>query len=185
MTISQQYQQDLTNMHKRKSFGNRSKLPQQLKDVIEQYQIQSILDFGCGKGNLVKTLREEYPNMKVYGYDPGNAEFSTLPAEVDLIYSTDVLEHIEPEFLSQTIADLSSRTSLMYHIIACHPAKKFLPDGRNAHLIIEPPLWWNKQLQNLKDYTILTESTKEWVATPKKGPTIDVVKYEVLLKRNA
>jgi hypothetical protein len=35
-----------------------------------------------------------------------------------------------------------------WFIIACYPAKKLLPDGRNAHLIIESPIWW---LDKIKD----------------------------------
>jgi len=33
-----------------------------------------------------------------------------------------------------------------YHLIACHPAKKTLSDGRNAHLIIENPDWWKVKM---------------------------------------
>ena len=69
----------------------------------------------------------------------------------------------------------------MYHLIACHPAKKCLSDGRNAHLIIESPTWWRSKLQSI-DYQIVSEKITQYQATPKKGPTIDVVKYIVTVE---
>jgi hypothetical protein len=41
--------------------------------------------------------------------------------------------------------------------IACYPAKKHLPDGRNAHLIVESPDWWRKQLLTNMNVTIVKE----------------------------
>ena len=31
-------------------------------------------------------------------------------------------------------------------VIACRPANRHLDDGRNAHLIVEPPDWWLKKI---------------------------------------
>jgi hypothetical protein len=35
--------------------------------------------------------------------------------------------------------------------IASKPAKKFLSDGRNAHLIQEGPIWWLERLSKYFD----------------------------------
>jgi hypothetical protein len=42
-------------------------------------------------------------------------------------------------------------------VIATRPAKKHLPDGRNAHLIVQDSDWWLGQLE--KRWTVQTKST--------------------------
>ena len=183
--ITDNYKNDLKKLHKSKAFGNRSKIPAEVTRCIEEYNIRSILDFGCGKGNVVAALKETYPNLKVYGYDPGRDGYDALPDSVDMIISTDVLEHIEPELLEETLLDLAKRTDkVMYHLIACHPAKKSLSDGRNAHLIVETPDWWKNKLATVLDWKMYNENTQEYLAQPKKGPSIQVVKYTVTLEKN-
>ena len=182
MSYSDNYKKSLIELHESKAFGNKSSIPQEVIDCIEKYQITSILDFGCGKGNFLTTLKERYPDITVFGFDPGNDLFSTLPDKVDMIYSSDVLEHIEPEHLTETLVDLKKRCStVMYHLIACHPAKRIMHDGRNAHLIIESPTWWQAKLQSV-DYQIVSEKIIQYQAVPKKGPTIDVVKYIITVE---
>jgi hypothetical protein len=135
---------------------------------------------------VVKALKEKYPNLQVYGYDPGRDGLEILPERVDMIISTDVLEHIEPKLLEETLLDLAKRTNkVMYHLIACHKSKKSLPDGRNAHLIVETPDWWKKKLAKTLKWKMYNEKITEHTATKlKKGPPIHVVKYEVTLEKN-
>jgi hypothetical protein len=52
-------------------------------------------------------------------------------------------------------------------VISLIPAKKTLPDGRNAHLILEKPHWWKDKLAN---YFIITNeevNDKEYVVEVK------------------
>jgi SAM-dependent methyltransferase len=185
MTVTADYAESLKKLHESKAFGNRANIPTEVIRCIEEYNIQSILDFGCGKGNVVTALKETYPNLKVYGYDPGREGFDALPDNVDMIISTDVLEHVEPNLLNETLLDLAKRTNkVMYHLIACHPAKKCLPDGRNAHLIVETPEWWKNKLSTVLGWKMYNENTFEYLAQPKKGPSIQVVKYTVTLEKN-
>jgi hypothetical protein len=182
MSYSDSYKETLKELHKSKAFGNKSSIPQEVIDCIEKYQVNSILDFGCGKGNFMTTLKEHYPSIEIFGFDPGNELFSILPNKVDMIYSSDVLEHIEPDHLIETLVDLKARCSkVMYHLIACHPAKRGMRDGRNAHLIIENPDWWRLKLQSI-DYQIVSEKITQYQAAPKKGPTIDVIKYIITVE---
>ena len=182
MSYSESYKKTLKELHQSKAFGTKSSIPREVVDCIEKYQVNSVLDFGCGKGNFLTTLKEHYPDITVFGFDPGNEMFSTLPDKVDMIYSSDVLEHIESEHLTETLVDLKTRCSkVMYHLIACHPAKRGTGDGRNAHLIIENPDWWRLKFQSV-DYQILSEKITQYQATPKKGPTIDVIKYIITVE---
>ena len=182
MSYSNTYKEMLKELHQSKAFGSKSAIPQEVVDCIEQYQVQSFLDFGCGKGYFLQSLKEQYPHIEIIGFDPANENFQLLPDKVDMIYSSDVLEHIEPEKLEETMVDLKSRCSkVMYHLIACHPAKKSLSDGRNAHLIIESPTWWKNKLESLS-WKILKERVDEFTTRLKKGPPIDVVKYIIIVE---
>lgn len=184
MAHSNEYQKELTLLHsKKKSFGTSGNIPKIVKSLIEEKSLSSILDYGAGKGNTSKAFLEEYPDITLYSYDPATFP-GPLPNQVDLIYSSDVLEHIEPELINTSLEDLCNRAQrYQYHLIACHPAKKSLSDGRNAHLIVETPSWWKDKIKNLQGWKIIHEEIIEYVATVKKGPPISVIKYVVLMER--
>jgi len=180
--ISEDYKNQLANLHKNPVFGDMKDIPQEVKLLIEKHNITSILDFGCGKGLLVEALKKQYPHILVYGYDPSNLETSSLPKNVDMIISFDVLEHVEPNYIDDTLSNLKIMCNkVMHHVIACHPAKRILQDGRNAHLIIEPPNWWRQKLSNNINWQFSFEDTISYVSNPKKGSPINVIKYKVTL----
>jgi len=160
--ITDEYRKTLNKIHKETNFGKRGKIPKSLKSFIDEVKPKSLIDFGCGKGRLLTTLKEEYNQIKVTGYDPGNTDFDTPIDDhfVDLLISTDVLEHIEPEFLETTISFLSQRSRYFWHLIALSPAKRILPDGRNAHLIQESQEWWRDKFLNT-GCKIIKEGYKE------------------------
>lgn len=146
--INPEYQAQLATMHGQGRFVRGSKLLKSVKPFLNEYQPLSLLDFGCGQGGLMSSIQENFANIKVSGYDPGNAEHDTIPNEsFDAVISADVFEHIEPEHLDatlQTINDLMIRCG--WFRIACYPAKKILLDGRNAHLIVQSPEWWRSKI---------------------------------------
>lgn len=150
MKISQEYADQLKKMHSGgKKLGYGDIPPYTLIGVIKSHSISSVLDFGCGHGTMMGRIKEIYPNLSIQGYDPGIEKYSIFPETVDLIYSTDVLEHIEPHLLDDTLNTLWHTGRCQYHKIACHPAKKNLPDGRNCHLIVESPNWWLEKIKSI------------------------------------
>ena len=184
MTHSIEYAEQLKKLHETsKNWGVRVEIPEKVIWCIENFSIKSILDFGCGKGTVINSIKEKYPHVETHGYDP--AFSNNLPEKVDMVMSTDVLEHIEPEELDNTINDLKNRANILhYHLIACHKAKKELPDGRNAHLIIETPDWWQRKLGEW-DWEFLHEDIISYMKYPKKQPTarpMAVTKYETIIK---
>lgn len=183
--ISKEYKKILSSIHENTSFGKRSKIPPYLDNFIKEVSPSSILDFGCGKGRLVERLKEEYPNIEIIGYDPCNEKFdkSIDNLHVDLLISTDVLEHIEPVFLDETLQFLSSKSKYIYHLISCAPAKLVLPDGRNAHLIQESKEWWKTKFINL-GYNILKEDYSEFYKTSKVVNKPILVKNYFLMAKN-
>ncbi len=149
--ITESYREILKNLNGLDNFGKRKKTPKFLNSIINSNNPKSILDFGCGTGALITTLQQEYPQKRIEGYDPGNQKYSNkFENEIfDLVISTDVLEHIEPEHLQVTLEFLKSKSRRFYHLIALAPSRVFLPDGRNAHLILESKDWWKNQFINL------------------------------------
>lgn len=116
----------------------------------------TVLDYGCGKGHLKPALYELRKDVIVYEYDPGIPGKDQEPPRVDVLVCTDVLEHVEYEFLPQTLRYLDTLTiDKMFLIIAVREAGSSLPDGRNTHLIIQPAEWWIAQLnEHLPDFEI-------------------------------
>jgi cyclopropane fatty-acyl-phospholipid synthase-like methyltransferase len=184
--ISSEYKKILQREHRRASFGKRAKIPPHLFEFIVDHNPQTILDFGCGKGKLVETLKDRFPDKIITGYDPANPEFDhPIDNKVyDLIYSSDVLEHVEPVFIDQTLAYLSTKSKYIYHLIALSPAKLILADGRNAHLIQETTEWWKQKFIN-NGYTILKEDYSESIKykTSMVAPML-VKKYFIMAKND-
>jgi hypothetical protein len=183
--ISEKYKTMLKEIHDSTPFGKRSKIPKYLKDFVEHTKPMSILDFGCGKGRLVARLQEDFPTITIQGYDPGNTIFDINLDEVkvDLLISTDVLEHVEPEHIDKTLEYLSTKSRYIYHLIALSPAKLILPDGRNAHLIQESPDWWRQRFLDI-GYKIFKEDYQEFYKIP-KGTTrqMQIKKYFIMAEK--
>jgi hypothetical protein len=105
--------------------------------------VESVLDYGAGKGYLAKAL--DFP---IWQYDPAIPEIAETPRPADLVVCTDVLEHIEPERLTYVLGDLRRCVKRIgYFVIHTGPASKTLPDGRNTHLIQHGETWWRKKLE--------------------------------------
>lgn len=112
-----------------------------VKELMREQHCETLLDYGCGKGSLVQQI------PGAVGYDPALPEFSERPDPADLVVCTDVLEHIEPDLLDNVLTDLRTLSKrCVYIIVSCRPAAKTLPDGRNAHLIVESQSWWMAKL---------------------------------------
>jgi hypothetical protein len=144
--ISEPYRATLKKMNaKQKNFGCGSK---KRREYIKSLGYEDILDYGCGKGKLGLGRK----------YDPALPHFAADPEPADLLVSTDVLEHIEPDFLDNVLTHMKSKMKKAgYFTIGCAKAAKKLPDGRNAHLIVQPPEWWLDKLAQY--FTVVSSST--------------------------
>lgn len=100
---------------------------------------KKVLDYGCGKCTLNLAL----PMLDVTNYDPCIDEYAEKPVPHPLVVCTDVLEHIEPDCLEDVLDHLLALTEkAVFLAVSTRPAMKFLSDGRNAHLIIQPVEMW-------------------------------------------
>ncbi len=184
MIITETYASQLKQMHDQpeKKLGFGEEPPAKLLEILENTNYESILDFGCGKGIILDNVQSRFPLKKVLGYDPGVDKFSVYPENIDFIYSVDTLEHIEPNFLNNVLLNLLKDSKHQYHLIACHPAKKNLPDGRNCHLIIEEPSWWIEKIKSIVNDTADILYTNSYQTITKHGKINTYCEIEIKRK---
>jgi hypothetical protein len=146
MLISADYREQNIQLHEANpSYGiGGLKWVHRVKDLMREHDYKNVLDYGCGKGELKNNLPRW---LEVFEYDPAIPGKDNKDQSADLVVCTDVLEHIEPDLFDGVLEHLRTVTvkKLIFNI-ALRPAKKALPDGRNAHLILESPEWWNARL---------------------------------------
>lgn len=161
--ISEDYRNQLIKLHEdNPKFGYAGfKWANIINNVVTSNKFSTVLDYGCGKGMLIKEMQERGCKAKITGYDPAVSEFNFPPPRAELVTCIDVLEHIEPYYLGDVLTHLAYLTEkMLVCVISTRPAKKTLPDGRNAHLIVRSEGWWLDML-NLHMVFINAEQTIE------------------------
>jgi len=134
--------------------GKGDKWAKAVRDLVRRYDATSVLDYGCGQGALCRALRTELAKegrietLRIAEYDPAIDGKEGLPYFADLVVCTDVLEHVEPALLANVLGHLRALAKkAVFVVIATRPSNKTLPDGRNAHLILEDAAWWTARLE--------------------------------------
>lgn len=129
-----------------KSYGASSlKFIDEISVFIDHLKPKTVLDYGCGKGALIKGLKEKYPEVDFLGYDPAIPGKDVLPqGPFDLVINTDVLEHIPEQELPEVIATIASLSDCVYFNLHHVLAKTVLPNGENAHCTVKPPQWYHE-----------------------------------------
>jgi hypothetical protein len=163
-TLSDEYRLQLQEMHQpdedgrtwgatavRRVYEIVEKIEQARGDTLMATPRCTILDYGSADGKFLKQvsrrgLLEHYPEIQCY--DPGIPEYWDEPDPAWFVMCIDVLEHIEPEYLDKVLEHIRSKCThrFLFHI-AMSPARQILPDGRNAHLIVEDEQWWRERLE--------------------------------------
>ncbi len=140
--------------------------------LAKNLSTSSILDYGCGKGYLAKGI--PFP---IWEYDPCVPGKEESPRPAELVVCTDVLEHIEPDRIQFVLSDLRRCTKrLGFFTIHTGPARKSLPDGRNAHILQRDEKWWRKKLSRFFQIASIQAVGPELyvVVTPKEKPQPEV-----------
>jgi hypothetical protein len=143
--ISEEYRQMQRQLHENPNYGVASvQYAPLVADILQATGATELLDYGAGKGRLGMTLREHLKRpLTIHHYDPAIPDWSAPPAPCGFVACIDVLEHIEPHLIDNVLDDLKRVTAgVGVFTVHTYAAVKFLPDGRNAHLIQQPPGWW-------------------------------------------
>ncbi len=164
------YAKAYSELHQRsdKAFSGLSLLPHvpAITQLVLKTRAQRLLDYGSGRGYqyLAKRAHEAWGNILPVCYDVGVPLLSTKPqGPFDGAICSDVMEHIAEEDVPSVLADIFGLLTPLpavpeeyrrggpgvfaFFSISCKPAKhKTLPDGRNVHLTVKPPSWWNAHL---------------------------------------
>lgn len=141
--------------------------------IADEYKTRTFLDFGAGCQNIKPWVISA--GMEYTAYDPSVPGIDELPdGRFDFLWSTDVMEHVESEYVDETLREMAERTGKVAFVVICtikatgHHHR--LPDGRNAHLTVHPASWWEAKLR--KVYGTVTEtksrngSVVTYVCTP-------------------
>lgn len=150
MLISEEYRWLNSELHSRLDCwgGFSSDALSKVKYLIKTCEAQSVLDYGCGKGELSNILGSIVAN-----YDPAIDEYVAEPDPADLVICMSVLEHIEPECLEAVLDHLASLAiKTVFLGVATVISSHVLADGRNSHLIVEAPEWWVPRLISRWDF---------------------------------
>lgn len=168
--ITPEYVAEQKKLHEQDAYGSRGfNWGYLVAGIAHIEKCPRILDYGCGKGTLVRTLTDAGLDCK--GYDPAVERFAKRPGFADLVVSVDVLEHIEPDCLRTVLDDIASLArKCLFVAISTVKAKRFLSDGRNAHLIIEDGAsFWRPEFEE-RQFVVrrVWDSKTEWVALMEK-----------------
>lgn len=147
----------------KKTFSGRGclKHAKALLEFSRSLGAESALDYGCGKTAQYQDilpstgkLLEESLGYSVFKYDPAVPRFDMRPpsgTKFDLVWCTDVMEHIPEEDIPWVIADLVGFAAKgLFVTVATYPAKKCLLNGENAHVTVKPREWWIEQFAGIE-----------------------------------
>ncbi len=144
---------DIYNKSKRSMGG--AKHAEIVMDFAMKWDAYKILDYGCGQGQLKQAIDAANAGYDVFEYDPAIIGKEALPAPAEFIVCVDVLEHIEPDKIDAVLEHIFSLMGKGgFFIISMCLTKVWLPDGRNAHILLKPVEWWLAKLNNFRDFEI-------------------------------
>jgi len=163
---------------------------------------ETVLDFGCAKGFLVRALR--ILGVDAYGCDISDYAISSIDSETkpyckiiegdnmipfeknfDWIITKDVLEHINEEGVDKFLEEVYKKSDKMFHVIplADNNDKFIIPEYEfdKTHILKKSSDWWiNKFKSHGWTNILFSYSVKgikdNWVSKYEKGNGFFVVK---------
>lgn len=130
-------------------------------EYCENFGIHQVAVLGCGSGRAALTLarlryrvelfdltdRGLLPEARLLPFKQGT--LWRLPYEDrawPLVYCADVLEHLPPEKVDESLAEIARVTGAWALLqISCRESKKL--DGVPLHLTVKKPRWWLERIE--------------------------------------
>lgn len=179
MKITEEYRALQTQLHEERddygvaSIGHAPMIAQ----IIIGLGIESLLDYGAGKGRLGPALAQHLPptlaGVRGQSYDPAVPKFNKEPDPADLVVCIDVMEHVEEGCVVPVLDHIKglARKAAVF-TISTVLAGKTLADGRNAHITLwQPEVWLSQFLLPRFSLIEATFDGKEliFIGEPKHG----------------
>lgn len=112
--------------------------------VVRAVQPQSILDYGCGRSDLVAHFWYD-GKRKIARYDPAIPAIKTLPdGKFDIVLVCDVMEHVPMAYVDKVLIQIRAKSDKAIFTISTKPSRAKLPDGRNAHVTLLTHAEWRR-----------------------------------------
>ena len=113
-----------------------------ISELINNNQFTNVLDYGSGEGKLMHALKVDH-TTQVRCYDPNIEQFARKPEPSEFVVCIDVLTHIKPERIDNTLDHLQSLTQKLA-IVTIHQStpNNVFSNRNNAHLTQESTSWW-------------------------------------------
>lgn len=142
-------------------------------DWIKKHSYTDVVDLGCGRGYYIKPLLNS--SVRVMGVEPSHYlityDLKGLPVtesgilfyngKHEAMYCMDVLEHIEPSQLDETLQKLTQIAKHGLFGIANHSD---IWQEQELHLIQEDSDWWKTKLkQHFKKVKCLKKSERHFI----------------------
>ena len=132
--------------YRRQGIG--SKLYDMLEKIINDLNILSVLDYGCGKSKLLDLIKKN-KKIKIYRYDPAIKKYSKLTKnKTDLVICTDVLQHVPLYDLDRVLKEIKSKGIYILFYIKCTNHKTKLPNKTYANCTVYDKKWWLEKIRN-------------------------------------
>lgn len=151
--ISEEYRRQNEQLHQSGKYGRWGyRETENIQNKADKLECETILDFGCGQQTLSNALRKPVTN-----YDPAIEGCDRLPDKKhDMTVCSDVMEHIEPEYMHNVLSTIKSLTEkyVYFVITTTKDGTKTLPDGRDPHLIVQSSEDW---VETISEYFEIEE----------------------------
>lgn len=179
MACDPKYQALYKQLHNKGKYDGKARFVSQFTELVKETKSQSMLDYGCGKGLHYTEGKVHLENDWGFTptlYDPAVPGIDKLPEEkFDIVYTTEVLEHIPESHIDQTLDYIFSHANKLIFMSACLClAVKKLPNGENAHCLVKSPKWWEEKLDHyVKKYQTKEKGVQVHLILTKKNDIIN------------
>lgn len=130
---------------------------------IAKKPVKTILVLGCGQGHGIHKLTMAGYNVKgvdivdVLVYPQHEYRLTIAPLwelpfsdiHFDAVFCCDVLEHIPPEKINETLAEINRIAKFYYFLVHCKPDKLGKKIDEKLHLCIHRASWWIDKCINI------------------------------------